>query len=173
MKMLCKKIAILLTLVWGMTFLTPAQASVALMVYGNQSENPAYVIILEEKPVVALVVGGLHITAGSAETPSVDFFLPFDQMPRIELSEADYTQDIENTESNTTASFRFKFGDGRTVFISGLSDDERVTVYGVDGTLRLAEIEQKANGAIVHLDQLPSGYYVIRVGEKAFKIYRK
>ena len=165
--------ALLLTLVWGMTFLTPAQASVALMVYSSQSENPVYVIILEDKPVVTLTVGGLLVTAGSTETPSVDFILPFDQMPRIELSEADYTQDIEDTESNTTAPFRFKFVDGHTVFISGLAGDERVTVYGVDGTLRLADIDQKANGAIVHLDQLPTGYYVIRAGEKAFKIYRK
>ena len=70
--------ALLLVLIYSMMFLTPAQASVALMVYGNQSETPTNVIILEEKPVVTLVVGGLHITAGSEETPSVDFFLPFD-----------------------------------------------------------------------------------------------
>lgn len=174
MNFICKRVFAFLTLACGMSFSYSAQASVALTVYSNQSMDPIYTIILEEKPVVTFTNGSLHVLATNENNvTTAEFDLPFEEMPRFEFAEADQTQDIEEVEDEQPIPFRFEFTDGQTVLINGLSETERVSVYGIDGRQRPAEIERRTYGATVHLDQLPKGYYIIKTEKHSFKIYRK
>lgn len=174
MNLICKRVFAFLTLACGMSFSYSAQASVALTVYSNQSTDPIYTIILEDKPVVTFSAGSLHVLATNENNvTTAEFDLPFDQMPRFEFTEAEKTQDIEQVEGNQPVPFRFEFTDGLTVLINGVSETERVSVYGIDGRLRPAEIERRTYGATVHLEQLPKGYYIIKTEKHSFKIYKK
>lgn len=173
MNFICKRIFAFLTLACGMSFSYSALASVALTVYSNQSENPIYKIILEDKPVVTFTNGGLHIVATNENYVTAEFDLPFEEMPRFEFAEADQTQDIEKVEDEQHIPFRFEFTDGQTVLINGLSETERISVFGIDGRQRPAEIERRTYCATVHLDQLPKGYYIIKTEKHSFKIYKK
>ena len=174
MNYICKKVFILFTLAWVMSFSYSAQASVALNIYNSQTNVLVYTIVLEAKPVVTFTDEGLHVTASNENNmTTTEFDLSFDKMPRFEFAEADQTQDIEEVENNKPMPFRFEFTDGQTVLINGLSETERVSVYGIDGRQRPAEIERRTYGTPVHLDQLPNGYYIIKTEKHSFKIYKK
>lgn len=170
MNTICKKLFTLFALAWGMTFIAPSvQASIALAIYSCENNVPDYVIVLEEKPVVTFTDGGLHITASNDYYTTADFILPFEKMPRFTFEEANQTQDVEETEV-VPVPFRFEFTDGNTVRINGT---ERVSVYGIDGRQRQADIEQRTNGVSVNLELLPKGYYIIKTEKQSFKIYKK
>lgn len=174
MKFIPKTLFTLLTVAWAMSFSFSARASVALNVYTSQDDYPIYTIILEEKPVVTFSNSGLHIKAmneNNVVTAEID--LPFDDMPRFEFTDAEQTLDIEEYDDEMPVPFCFEYTDGQTVFINGLSEPEYVSVYGIDGRRRPADIERHTRSVAVHLDQLPKGYYIIRTEKHSFKIYRK
>ena len=168
---------ILLLLLAAMPLSAFADKGVALLIYSKTSRE-VYKCWLIEKPRVLFNNGKLRVALLSPQystTPSNE--LEFMDIASINFLEEEFPSEGGDTptsiEESPAATLQLHFLDGNTVVAEGLADNSAVQVYAIDGRQAGADIERYDRQVTIHLDQLPLGVYIIRIGSQSFKIYKK
>ena len=165
------KRAILLILFALWTFCSSTMAFVQMCI--TTRKGFIYNYLLTEKPVVTFEKGHLHV---ETQNVSVDYLQDYDYEDVISITfeeVEDFAVGIDETETDKPREVGFQYVDGRTVRLSGLSEDEHITVYSIDGKRIPARIERSGSTAVLLLERYPSGMYIIKTLTQTFKIHKK
>lgn len=135
-------------------------------------DNTEKIFILANKPVITFDTEKFYIntTDFSAELSNVQEF-KFTTEATTPPTGIDAVKKDNGADASST--FTFRFVDGRTVYIDGLDDSARVTVYSLSGAQVNARIERGNERAVVDLGNQPSGAYIIRANKQSFKIIKR
>lgn len=149
-------------------------------------------IVLEERPIASYIQyeGGFGLLVETASksfstTYSLDDVKKFyfiqgiakvedgtsagdTQTIKIEISE-DTGIHLQEEVIKTTVSFR----DNDVFSVRGLLVSPSVRVYSIDGRAVKAELFMVEDGVDVQLESFQRGYYVIKVNNQSYKIYKK
>lgn len=79
--------------------------------------------------------------------------------------------DLEDEQGHKTV-LDFAY-DGRTARIRGLAPDANVAVYALGGQRVQPSTTITSNSITIAMGELPAGIYIIRAGNRSFKIIRK
>ena len=80
---------------------------------------------------------------------------------------------IDNIEKNTIQKEKFAFINSNTIIISGLSDLRNLHVYTIEGKEIKLNIDYSQQEAILHLEDLSQGIYIIKTKHQSFKVVKK
>ena len=152
-----------------------ALADYELLIYekGNNTE-PVFSCWVTDKPILSFnqEAGSLTATVSTVDQPVT---IEFQKIDHIGLKEGEKPvtgiKEITNGSSKNTLGLQFV--NAQTVVVNGVSDSMSAGLYGVDGKTVSADIERGDRQVTFHLNALPQGVYIIRVGQQSFKIYKK
>jgi hypothetical protein len=77
------------------------------------------------------------------------------------------------TKGVTSKALSLRFLDAQTVVVDGVAEGMSSALFSLDGKSVPAEIERNDRQVTFHLNALPHGVYIIRVGQQSFKIIKK
>lgn len=131
-------------------------------------DNTKETFVLANKPVITFDTGKFYINTSdfSAELSDVEEFCFETETTGIDVVKKDNGADASSP-------FTFRFVDGRTVYISGLDDSARVTVYSLSGAQVNARIDRGNESAVIDFGNQPAGVYIIRANKQSFKIIKR
>ncbi len=132
-------------------------------------DNTEKIFILANKPVITFDTEMFYINTSdfSAELSNVqEFYFKTETTTGIDEIKKD-------NAAGTSSPFTFRFVDGRTVYIDGLDDATRVTVYSLSGAQVNSRIDRGNERAVVDLGSQPAGVYIIRANNQSFKIIKR
>ena len=152
-----------------------ALADYELLIYekGNKAE-PVFSCWVTDKPILSFnqAEGSLTATVSTVDQPVT---IEFQKIDHIGLKEGEKPvtgiNEINNGSSKNTLGLYFI--NAQTVVVDGVSDSMSAGLYGVDGKTASADIERGDRQVTFHLNALPQGVYIIRIGQQSFKIYKK
>lgn len=136
-----------------------------------QSNQPALVlwhtdgsktrIELNDKPNVTFLKDSMNVVA-----TSVSFSYAVKDVPRFSY---------ENVASGFTnnlsdASFRII---GENVYFYGVTDKKNIALYSIDGKLQNIQLDGVSFGFVLHISQLPTGVYLLKVNNRITKIIKR
>lgn len=121
--------------------------------------------LLSDKPVITFDSEHLNVT-------STDFSTTYDNVESIYFQD-NTTTSINNADKLPQAQFVFKFTDSHTITITGCSLEDRLTVYSLNGMNISADVERTSDSIVINLENLPKGFYIIRVNSQSFKIQKR
>lgn len=137
----------------------------------KMTDGSEKIFVLSEKPVVTFDSKKVYINSSSFSTELSnvqEFYF------QVESSTpTDINQVKPNGKPDTSSKFVFRFVDGQTVSIEGGVAPERVTVYALNGSVVSPKIDKSTNQVVVHLNNLPSGIYIIRANSQSYKISKR
>ena len=165
----------LLLLIGLLSLPLSALADYELLIYekGNNTE-PVFSCWVTDKPILSFnqAEGSLTATVSTVDQPVT---IEFQKIDHIGLKEGEKPvtgiKEIINGSSKNTLGLQFV--NAQTVVVNGVSDSMSAGLYGVDGKTVSADIERGDRQVTFHLNALPQGVYIIRVGQQSFKIYKK
>ena len=99
------------------------------------------------------------------------FVMPEDE-ERITLN-VTFVDEIIVGLSDAACPFGFRYTDGRTVWLSGIDESVPISIYDARGTMVSARVARTPDTAVIHLDELPAGLYIISVNHQSYKIQKK
>ena len=73
----------------------------------------------------------------------------------------------------TGSKLTFRFLDSQTIVVNGSTTNQRYEVFDVSGRTLSPDVDETADGYIFHLNNLPSGLYIIKIGSQSFKITKR
>lgn len=156
----------------GLMMTAKANAAVEIVI---TDQNGRYIFDgwLTDRPVISFSHEGLHI-----ESPTAKILLEevrFTDRPLIEFKENTdgILTEIDDLPISTPAALRFQYTDGQTVTIGGVKPDAKINLYSIDGKAMPVDADQNESLVTVRLGHLPQGYYVIRIDNQTFKIYKR
>lgn len=120
---------------------------------------------LAKKPIVTFNGDEININGQ-------DFSTTFDKVKAFRF-EPDTTDEVKSPEIQKEIKKTFRYVDGQTVILSGLTGNERFSVYSIDGKRVQPDIEYNTDNVAIGLGSLPKGYYIIHVDHQSYKIYKK
>lgn len=131
-------------------------------------DNTKETFVLANKPVITFDTEKFYINTSdfSAELSDVEEFCFETETTGIDAVKKDNAADA-------SSSFTFRFVDGRTVYISGLDDSARITVYSLSGAQVNTRIDRGNESAVVDFGNQPAGVYIIRANKQSFKIIKR
>lgn len=74
---------------------------------------------------------------------------------------------------NTVTTVDISYLSRNTIRITGLDSPQEPRVYSIKGSQMPFDVDRNDNDLIIHLQQYPSGTYIIKVGKHSFKIMVK
>lgn len=87
---------------------------------------------------------------------------------------------VENKETaiskeyvSTTKEIGFTYIDGETIVLENIERDFQISLYDLTGKKLQANIQRTDNDAKVYVGGLPKGCYILKVGNKSYKILKK
>lgn len=125
------------------------------------------VFILSNQPTITFDTNKVYINSSEFSATLTDvkeFYFKTESSP---------VTSIETVKENNTSAFTFKYVDGHTAYLYGCSANMRIEVYSLNGAKAPASIERSGTAAVVRLDQLQAGVYIIRANSQSFKIYKR
>lgn len=129
---------------------------------------------LTDEPVLSFnhAEGSLIATV---KTPDQPVTIEFSKIGKFDLKEGEkpVTGIKEITNGSSINTLGLQFVNAQTVVVNGVTDRMSAALYGVDGKTVSADIERGDRQVTFHLNALPQGVYIIRVGQQSFKIYKK
>lgn len=133
------------------------------------NDNTEKIFILANKPVITFDTEKFYISTSdfSTELSNVqEFYFKTETATGIDA--------VKKTDGTAnTASFTFRYVDGRTVHIDGLDGSERIEVYSLSGAKVNARIDKGNNTAVIDFGNQPAGVYIIRANKQSFKIIKR
>lgn len=150
-------------------------ADYELLIYekGDKAE-PVFSCWVTDKPILSFnqAEGSLTATVSTVDQPVT---IEFQKIDHIGLKEGEkpVTGIKEITNGSGKNTLGLQFVNAQTVVVNGVSDSMSAGLYGVDGKTVSADIERGDRQVTFHLNALPQGVYIIRVGQQSFKIYKK
>ena len=173
-KVLCKRLATVFVL--SLCIALQCYAAIELYVYeGNQK---VFSCKLQELPTISYTADGLHVESSSLKLYYDETqYRQISEKLRIEFKTVEEVDpvitDVKSVDAPMVVPLSLKFIDGKAVVVEGVDTDSRVNIYSMDGKQVQSNTELQEHSVTIHLEHLPRGYYIIRINEKAFKIYRK
>lgn len=156
-----KKILLLFSFICSL----PIYADHYLVIELNNSKKHSY--SLEEKPVISFNNDKLVI-----ETDNIKLDYLIDDIAKYYFSEAAET-DVEDIKYDVN-NIHFTYTNPDFLLIEGVTGNENVLVYEINGRTCPVDILKSDNCIKVQLNTLPNGLYIINVDNKhSFKIIRK
>lgn len=156
----------------GLMMTTKVSAAVEILIT-SQSGEYIFDGWLKDRPTISFSSQGLSILSPEAEILLEE--VRFAERPIIEFKEnADgILTEIDDLPLSTPAALRFQYTDGQTVTIGGVKPDAKINLYSIDGKAMPADADQNESLVKVRLGHLPQGYYIIRIDNQTFKIYKR
>lgn len=148
-------------------------ADYELIIYEKGKADPVFSCWITDKPVISFNHAEGSLTATVPTRDEVVTVL-FDQVEHIDLKEGDRPTGIEQmTKGAGSKTYNLQFVDGQTIVVDGVSGNLSSALYSLDGKQASAEVERSGSRVTFHLNQLPQGVYIIRIGQQSFKIVKK
>ena len=148
-------------------------ADYELLIFEKGKTEAVFSCWLTDKPVLSFdqTAGSLTAIVSTQDQPVTIEFLEIDH---IGLQEGEKPTGIDVlTKDAGKNTLDLKFVDAQTVVVNGLTDNMSAQLYSLDGKAVSAEIERSSCQVTFHLNTLPQGVYVIRIGQQSFKIVKK
>ncbi len=146
-----------------------AEGNVHYVMYVNLQNGGQDVYYVSDNPVVSFNDAGVNL-----KTNSVEVNYKIDDIKNYTFKAAEETsvQDLQLKESRTR--FAVQYVDNKTVIIRGISASEDIAVYSVGGKKMKVSVNRTSDGAVVSLDGMVKGQYVVSVGPKmSVKVLKK
>ena len=100
--------------------------------------------------------------------------IQFDQVYRMDLNAGVKPTGIDViTKGVGSKTLNVRFLDAQTVVVDGVAEGASSALFSLDGKSVPAEIERNDCQVTFHLNALPQGVYIIRIGQQSFKIIKK
>lgn len=151
-----------------------ALADYELLVFVNNSTEANYSFWLKDKPKITFKSGNtLEVSDSKTSTPHT---FTFSSTFHFEVKENNtgIPTDIEDIkEEIAPATLHLSFTDDNTIIANGVEGNARAQVFAINGRVAATDIERSGDRLTIHLNSLPQGVYVIRIGNQSFKIYKK
>ena len=149
-------------------------ADYELLIFEKEKTDAVFSCWLTDEPILSFnhEEGSLIAMVKTQDQPVTIEFLKIDHIG-LKEGEKPVTgiREINNGSSKNTLGLQFV--NAQTVVVNGVIDSMAAGLYGVDGKAASADIERSDRQVTFHLNALPQGVYVIRVGQQSFKIYKK
>lgn len=139
----------------------PSQLVVAM------NDGTETVFILSNQPTITFDTNKVYINSSefSATLSDVrEFYFKTESSPATSIG---------SVKEKSESTFTVKYVDGHTAYLYGCSANTKIEVYSLNGAKAPASIEHSGTTAVVRLDQLRSGVYIIRANSQSFKIYKR
>ena len=139
----------------------PSQLVVAM------NDGTETVFILSNKPTITFDTNKVYINSSEFSATLTDvkeFYFKTESSP---------APSIASDKEKSTSTLTFKYVDGHTAYLYGCSANTRIEVYSLNGTKAPASIGHSGTTAVIRLDQLQAGIYIIRANSQSFKIYKR
>lgn len=124
----------------------------------NVADNPV-VIALAEHPVITYTDNTLHI-----KTAKETIDIPVSQLAGTIFSETTAIKNIDGSQ--------LQMKDGSICFMN-LAAESKIHVYSADGMEKLSTTVDANGQAVVNIDNLPKGVYIIKSANQTIKISNK
>jgi hypothetical protein len=145
-------------------------ADYQLLVFERGNVEAVFSCWLTEKPILSFNHADSTMIV-KVPTRSDSLSVSFSKMV-IKLR--DNTTGIENvTSGSNKKTLELQFVDAQTVVIKGMIENMPANLYRIDGKVVSADIERSNYQVTFHLNALPQGVYIIRIGQQSFKIFKK
>ncbi len=149
-------------------------ADYELLIFEKGKTDAVFSCWLTDEPVLSFnhAEGSLIATVKTQDQPVT---IEFSKIDKFDLKEGEkpVTGIDVLTNGSGKKALDLKFVDAQTVIVSGLSDGTSASLYSVDGKMAPVNMERSDRQVTFHLNALPRGVYIIRVGQQSFKIYKK
>jgi hypothetical protein len=149
-------------------------ADYELLIYEKGKAEPVFSCWVTDEPKLTFnhEEGSLTATVSTLDEPVT---ILFNQVDHIDLKVGDkpITGIEEMTQGPGSKTYNLQFLDAQTVIVDGVSGNLPSALYSLDGKLSPAEVERSGSRVTFHLNQLPQGVYIIRIGQQSFKIIKK
>lgn len=159
--MMKTKILLLLALLYGTSVLAQ-DAITNLVVWAKDGSKTAYA--LKENPNVTFTSAEMLI-----KTSSVEVVYPMDNLQRFTY-ETSASLSVAVVGEDAVKPFHF---DGESLIITASDLGGRLGVFSIDGKMVLEESIQPGHPAVVTLEYLSPGIYVVNFNNVSYKILKK
>ena len=99
--------------------------------------------------------------------------LPNDGTQAVEQIGALFAVVRDSTCDTCRRDTRISLFNAQTVVVDGVAEGMSSALFSLDGKSVPAEIERNDRQVTFHLNALPQGVYIIRIGQQSFKIIKK
>ncbi len=143
-----------------------------LLFYEQESGTQCFECWLSDKPILSFNHADNTLTV-TVSTQGLSQTLEFSKMG-IKLKEENKPTGIEGVMVGpNTNTLELQFVDAQTVVVKGKVDNISANLYSLDGKDVSADIEHSSSQLTFHLNSLPQGVYIIRIGQQSFKVFKK
>ena len=161
-----KRILLFCMLTLAISLSTWAQHEYSTLVVETKSGN-TFEIWLYEKPQVQIGENGITFTYGKEVTGYV-----YDKVRKFYFKLYDPISSIEPPMNDDV--IRIIYNDQSEVVISGISEEDKVQLYTLDGHCIMSKEAKCDDVLIVPLDELAPGIYILNIGNKqSFKFLKR
>lgn len=143
-----------------------------LKIFKKEKTEAEFTCKVSEQPKLSFnhETGSLIATVSTQDQPVT---ILFDEVGYIDLKLIDPTSIDVITKSAGSKTLSLRFLDAQTVVVDGVAEGMSSALFSLDGMSVPAEIERNDRQVTFHLNALPQGVYIIRIGQQSFKIIKK
>ena len=142
-----------------------------LSIFEKNNSEPKFTCWVSEKPTLSFNHETNSLTA-TVPTQDQSVTILFDEVDRIDLKAYPTGIDVI-TKGTGSKTLSLRFLDAQTVVVDGVAEGASSALFSLDGKSVPAEIERNDRQVTFHLNALPQGVYIIRIGQQSFKIIKK
>lgn len=143
-----------------------------LSIFEKNNSEPKFTCWVSDKPTLSFNHETNSLTA-MVPTQDQPVTILFDEVDHIDLKESDPTGIDVITKDTGSKTLSLRFLDAQTVVVDGVAEGMSSALFSLDGKSVPAEIERNDRQVTFHLNALPQGVYIIRIGQQSFKIIKK
>jgi hypothetical protein len=148
--------------------------SLSIHLYASNEPNKLFVCVngsvftfqLSEKPIITFDTKKVYISTS-------DFSTSYENVDSLYFNIVTEPTNVEKITNTVKTKYDFKFVDGQTIIISGVSTTVRLDVYSINGIRMKTGTERSDDNVVINLSSLPRGFYIVKADTQSFKIFKR